>query len=83
MTKPSIVFCHVTGRSCFNKVISARYPRRDRPLCLDTFAAGVAAVKRTLGWVSRPAFRIVSPATPNNASKWPLTAKENDHDTAD
>jgi pimeloyl-ACP methyl ester carboxylesterase len=59
--KPSIVFCHGiwADGSCFNKVIPALQADGHEVIAaqygLDTFAADVAAVKRTLGRVSSPA----------------------------
>jgi len=60
-TKPSIVFCHGiwADGSCFNKVIptlqAEGYQVMATQYGLDTQAADVAAVKRTLGRVSSPA----------------------------
>src|SRR5258708_22786689 len=60
-TKPSIVFCHGiwADGSCFNKVIptlqAEGYQVMATQYGLDTQAADVSAVKRTLGRVSSPA----------------------------
>ena len=60
-TKKSIVFCHGiwADGSCFNKVIPALQAEGHEVMAvqygLDTHAADVAAVKRTLGRVSSPA----------------------------
>src|SRR6266852_1060927 len=60
-TKPSIVFCHGiwADGSCFNKVIPTHQAEGYQVMAtqygLDTQAADVAAVKRTLGRVSSPA----------------------------
>src|SRR5260370_5367866 len=59
--KPSIVFCHGiwADGSCFNKVIptlqAEGYQVMATQYGLDTQAADVAAVKRTLGRVRSPA----------------------------
>src|SRR6185312_7723577 len=58
--KPAIVFCHGVWAdgSCFNKVIPALQADGHEVIAaqygLDSVAAGVAAVKRTLGRVSGP-----------------------------
>ena len=63
-TKPSIVFCHGiwADGSCFNKVIptlqAEGYEVMAAQYGLDTQAADVAAVKRTLGRVSSPALLV-------------------------
>src|SRR5712672_4270526 len=63
-TKPSIVFCHGiwADGSCFNKVIPALqadgYEVMAAQYGLDTLAADVATVKRTLGRVSSPAILV-------------------------
>jgi len=63
-TKPSIVFCHGiwADGSCFNKVIPALQAEGYEVIAaqygLDTQAADVAAVKRTLGRVSSPAILV-------------------------
>jgi pimeloyl-ACP methyl ester carboxylesterase len=62
--KPSIVFCHGiwADGSCFNKVIptlqAEGYEVMAAQYGLDTQAADVAAVKRTLGRVSSPALLV-------------------------
>ncbi len=63
-TKPSIVFCHGiwADGSCFNKVIPTLQAEGHEVMAaqygLDTQAADVAAVKRTLGRVSSPALLV-------------------------
>ena len=63
-TKPSIVFCHgIWGDgSCFSKVIPTLQAEGHDVIAaqygLDTQAADVAAVKRTLGRVSSPALLV-------------------------
>jgi pimeloyl-ACP methyl ester carboxylesterase len=63
-TKPSIVFCHGiwADGSCFNKVIpvlqAEGYQVMAAQYGLDTQAADVAMVKRTLGRVSGPALLV-------------------------
>lgn len=63
-SKKSIVFCHGiwADGSCFNKVIptlqSEGYEVISAQYGLDTHAADVAAVKRTLGRVSSPAILV-------------------------
>jgi pimeloyl-ACP methyl ester carboxylesterase len=63
-TKPSIVFCHGiwADGSCFSKVIpplqAEGYEVIAAQYGLDTHAADVAAVKRTLGRVSSPAILV-------------------------
>ena len=63
-TKPSIVFCHGiwADGSCFNKVIPALQAEGYEVIAaqygLDTPEEDVAAVKRTLGWVSSPAILV-------------------------
>jgi pimeloyl-ACP methyl ester carboxylesterase len=63
-TKKSIVFCHGiwADGSCFNKVIptlqAEGYEVMAAQYGLDTHAADVAAVKRTLGRVSSPAILV-------------------------
>ena len=63
-TKPSIVFCHGiwADGSCFSKVIPTLQAEGHEVIAaqygLDTQAADVAAVKRTLGRVSSPALLV-------------------------
>src|SRR5437870_12523964 len=63
-TKKSIVFCHGiwADGSCFNKVIPTLQAEGHEVMAaqygLDTHAADVAAVKRTLGRVSSPAILV-------------------------
>jgi len=63
-TKPSIVFCHGiwADGSCFNKVIPTLQADGHHVIAaqygLDTHAADVTAVKRTLGRVSSPAILV-------------------------
>src|SRR5437660_666275 len=63
-TKPSIVFCHGiwADGSCFNKVIPTLQADGHQVIAaqygLDTLAADVATVKRTLGRVSSPAILV-------------------------
>src|SRR6266566_3688689 len=63
-TKPSIVFAHGiwADGSCFNKLIPTLqgegYEVMSTQYGLDTLAADVAAVKRTLGRVSSPAILV-------------------------
>src|SRR6185295_4218162 len=63
-TKPSIVFCHGiwADGSCFNKLIpmllAEGYEVMAAQYGLDTQAADIAAVKRTLGRVSSPALLV-------------------------
>ncbi len=62
--KPSIVFCHGiwADGSCFNKVIPMLQADGHQVVAaqygLDTLAGDVAAVKRTLGRVGRPAILV-------------------------
>src|SRR5882672_11146686 len=62
--KPSIVFCHGiwADGSCFNKVIPTLQADGHQVVAaqygLDTLAGDVAAVKRTLGRVGRPAILV-------------------------
>src|SRR5207253_9396861 len=63
-TKPSIVFCHGiwADGSCFNKLIPTLQAEGHQVIAvqygLDSQAADVAAVKRTLGRVSSPAILV-------------------------
>jgi pimeloyl-ACP methyl ester carboxylesterase len=63
-TKKSIVFCHGiwADGSCFNKLIAPLQAEGHEVMAvqygLDTHAADVAAVKRTLGRVSSPAILV-------------------------
>src|ERR1700694_967537 len=63
-TKPSIVFCHGiwADGSCFSKVIPALQAEGHQVIAaqygLDSQAADVAMVKRTLGRVSSPAILV-------------------------
>ena len=86
-TKKSIVFCHGiwADGSCFNKVIPALQDEGFEVMSaqygLDTNEADVAAVKRTLGRVSRPTIlvghsyggSVITAAGTDERGPWPTS----------